>query len=206
MTASSIRFAIALPIAALLVSLLLLLPYASSLAAQMKAAVSPMTAAPATAPVAHGEEERRYAQVAALNLPALLAELPTALVGDDRSSWSPAGMDFRVWRALSYPVVGLFFWWLVGRGADALRRPAATLRWPETAFAALLFIAGVLFWIGWFTGTTAEDRADTNLHWIGLGVLLWLLLEAIPLTAGALQLRERRASSRAPGGSGKRRR
>ncbi len=204
MNVRRIRFAIALPAAALLVSLLMLLPYWHSLAAQAKVAIAPLTAAPASAPTAGSAEERRYAQVAALNLPALLAELPTALVSDDRSSWSPSGMDFRVWRALSYPFVGVFFWWLIGRGADALRS-AAQLKWPETAFAAVLLVTGILFCIGWFTGTTAEDRADANLHWIGLGVLLWLLLEAIPVTAGALQLRARRRSNGGRGGQRRRR-
>jgi hypothetical protein len=182
-----LRFAVLVPVIAFLVSLILLLPFRGELATQVLYTLSPLSTAQPAPPSGGGPEERRYAQVSALNLPALIAELPVGLLSADHTTWTPDGMDFRVWRALSYPVLALIFWWLIGRGFDALRNDGRTLRWGELTLAMLLFASGSIFCVGWFVATSAEDRSDLNLHWMGIGVVLWLVLEAVPLTIGIRQ-------------------
>src|SRR5215467_2174918 len=58
--------------------------------------------------------------VAALNLPGGLVQLPYAIFEEGHGELRPRGMDFKVWRAVTWPIVGVFFWWIAGRGAEAL--------------------------------------------------------------------------------------
>src|SRR5256885_13357433 len=78
----------------------------------------------------------------ALNFPALIAQLPYMVL--IRREWIPIGMTRVVWRGLSWSLAGVFFWWLAGRGADALRAARKSVLAPritmgETIFAGLLF-------------------------------------------------------------------
>jgi hypothetical protein len=56
----------------------------------------------------------------ALNLPVGIVQLPYVILNPAKQEWFPARMDFRVWRAISWPIFGLLFWWVAGRSTDAL--------------------------------------------------------------------------------------
>src|SRR5262249_49985552 len=56
--------------------------------------------------------------VAAINLPAGLAQLPTGLLRADKTEWRPAAVDFLTWRAVTWPLLGMVVWWIAGRGGE----------------------------------------------------------------------------------------
>ena len=80
-----------------------------------------------------------------LNLPSGLVQLlPYVILNPTKHEWIPRGMTFRLWRAISWPVVGILFWWIAGRGIEGLLaarqrliRPRIT--WIETITGAALF-------------------------------------------------------------------
>src|SRR5579859_7994724 len=97
--------------------------------------------------------ETRKTVPLALNFPVLIVQLPYVILSPTKTEWVPKGMFFDVWRALSWPFAGMFFWWFLGRGFEALsaaRRSVAGPRisWVETAFALILFIIGIVMLIG----------------------------------------------------------
>src|SRR5260370_17287202 len=90
---------------------------------------------------------------AAINVPAAFLQLPTVFLTSDRTIWRPAGVDSQTWNAIALPVLGMVFWWIAGRGADALlaaRRKilAPRIGWPEA-------IVGFILGAGGLTGAIA---------------------------------------------------
>lgn len=145
-------------------------------------------------------ETRKRAPVA-LNFPVLIVQLPYILVSPTKREWVPRGMLPDVWRALSWPFAGMFFWWFLGRGFEALfaaRRSVARPRisWGETAFALILFGAGILTLIGLLT-STPDDRRDVQFMALIVGGLLWGLLATATIAARFLQLQIAKASAAA---------
>ncbi len=88
----------------------------------------------------------RYWTPLALNLPAGLLSVPYAIANPDKTEWTPKGMNFRYWRAISWPFVGLVFWWLAGRGIEALVAVFRGQVRPRLNVADLS--VGILFVIG----------------------------------------------------------
>jgi hypothetical protein len=128
-----------------------------------------------------------------LDFPVLIAQLPYILLSPSKREWVPRGMFPDIWRALSWPFAGMFFWWFLGKGVEALskaRRSVAYPRigWVETLFALILFSVGVVALIGILT-STQDDRRD--IHFIALvaGALLWGFLATAPIAARFLQWR-----------------
>src|SRR6266513_1546571 len=64
-------------------------------------------------------EAREWA-VAALNMPGGLPDLTYAILSPAHSEWTPRGMFMWTWRDLSWPIIGIFFWWLAGRSLQGL--------------------------------------------------------------------------------------
>ncbi len=94
----------------------------------------------------------------ALNFPVLVMQLPYILVSPAKRERIPKGMPPDIWRALSWPFVGILFWWFLGRGVEALltaRRAVVHPRisWVETAFALILLVTGLVAFIGVLTTT-----------------------------------------------------
>src|SRR5208282_2148416 len=94
----------------------------------------------------------------ALNFPVLIAQLPYILVSPAKREWVPKGMPPDTWRALSWPFVGILFWWFLGRGVEALRTARRSvvhprIGWIETAFAVILSGTGLVTLIGILTTT-----------------------------------------------------
>ena len=137
----------------------------------------------------------------ALNFPVLIAQLPYILLSPAKREWVPKGMPSDTWRALSWPFVGILFWWFLGRSVEALptaRRSVVhpPISWIETAFALILFSTGRVAFIGILT-TTPDDRSDLQFMTLLAGGLLWGLLATVTITARFLQWRLAKRSASA---------
>jgi hypothetical protein len=73
------------------------------------------------------------AVVPMLNLPVGIVQLPYVLAHPTPGGkqWVPRGMMFTTWRALSWPIFGVFFWWFAGRGMDAFRAARKSILLPR---------------------------------------------------------------------------
>lgn len=98
------------------------------------------------------EERNSMDTVWALNLPAILVDLPYAIFSADHEEWRPRGMNFEVWRSISWPLLCLPLWWIAGRGLEALLAARAMYQgapvcatprigWIETSVASLIMLA-----------------------------------------------------------------
>src|SRR6266496_4747468 len=118
----------------------------------------------ADAEVVYRMETIRMTVPAMLNLPVLLVQMPYVLSNPEKREWLPQGIPFQTWRAITWPYIGLLFWWSAGRGIEALisgRRGsiAPRLTWVETILAALFVVGGVGALVGTST-STPDDRSD----------------------------------------------
>lgn len=132
-----------------------------------------------------------------LNFPAATIQVPYLLI--THREWRPQGMSIETWRALSWPFVGLAFWWLAGRGIEALRASFRSithprLNWIEVAWAVLLLVIGIVTVVGVVT-STPDDRRDKEFMALIYGGLLWGVLAALTVTAGLRQWRIARNSA-----------
>jgi len=87
--------------------------------------------------------ERREWIPQTLNLPSILVQLPYVILNPAKQEWIPRGMNFRIWRAISWPLLGILFWWIAGRGIEALiatrrRLIRPNITWIETTVGAAL--------------------------------------------------------------------
>ena len=139
-----------------------------------------------------------------LNFPVLVAQLPYLLVSPTRREWVPKGMFVETWRALSWPFFGTLFWWLSGRGIEALRSAGRSLVHPririvETVIAIILACIGVVSIIGILT-STPDDRKDIQFLMLVAGGILWGILAAATIAARVLQWRILKRQSSGPVG------
>ncbi len=87
--------------------------------------------------------ERREWIPQTLNLPCGLVQLPYVILNPAKQEWIPRGMNFRTWRVISWPLVGILFWWIAGRGMEGLiaarrRLIHPRITWIETTTGAAL--------------------------------------------------------------------
>ena len=128
-----------------------------------------------------------------LNFPVVIAQLPYILASPAKREWIPEGMFPEVWRALSWPLAGVLFWWWMGRAFEALNATRGgvlqpRLGWIDTGFAAILVLLGVVSFIGIVT-STFDDRKDIQFMALMAGGLFWgALAEVVILT----RIRQRR--------------
>ena len=128
---------------------------------------------------------RRMRVPVVLNFPVAVAQVPFSLV--TRREWVPQGMLKEGWRALIWPLIGIVFWWLAGRGIEALsasfqRTIHPRLHWIEVTWAGLLVVVGVLTFLGIVT-STPDDRRDKDFMALMYGGLLWGVLAGLTVTA-----------------------
>jgi len=135
-----------------------------------------------------------------LNSPVLLVQMPYILLNPDKMEWVPEGISTDVWRAVSWPIIGIALWWSASRGFRALfalRRsgsaPIITL--IEAAIAAVLVICGIGAAVGIVT-TTPADRKDALFTAFVAAFCLWCLIGGATLSAWILQWRPRRRRKR----------
>lgn len=129
----------------------------------------------------------------AINLPGVLFQALISLPTSHNSSWHPTALLLDTWRALVFPFFCLPFWWLVGRGLDAVIHQER-LHWSfllgGTALFALLLVATFVFYLP----MPASDRAD--LVWLMQGLIGWTIAFAVLPTAWITQsIRYRRDAS-----------
>jgi len=201
-----VAFRWVLPIAEILVCALLLWPWRGFLAWQLRATghdygptkiQEPLHFNLPVTTLAETPRETRLVELADIRLsaPAVL-NLPCSMLGLLRREAVPRGMLPEFWRSLSWPFFGIVFWWIAGRGIDAIiasrhgsLSPAITLM--EVFVAALIILLGSVFW-GLAFGDP-NDRSGLVFPWPSALAAsgLWILLGGAIITARIVQWRIR---------------
>lgn len=145
----------------------------------------------AVADRAHRFEDLMMHAPQALNFPVCFVQVPFIMARQTGREWTPDGFMKETWRGISWPFVGVFFWWIIGRSVEALisiRKgtsvPRVTL--AETIFAALMIVAGIGTLVGIIT-STPDDRQDLQFVGLMVGGMLWGILASITIAARVLQ-------------------
>ena len=91
------------------------------------------------------------------------------------------------WRALIWPLAGIVFWWLTGRGIEVLsasfqRTIHPRLHWMEVTWAVVLVVVGIGTFVGIVT-STSDDLRDKDFMALRYGGLLWGVLAGLTVTA-----------------------
>jgi len=131
--------------------------------------------------------EHIYEAIAAINLSGGLIELPTAIFTADHVIWRPPFLSFQLWRAITWPVFGLVFWWIAGRATEALvainyRELVPKIGWVETVTGFLVMAAGATIFGGMLFGLSPSER-DWRLTRLAAAGGLWALLGALSVVA-----------------------
>jgi hypothetical protein len=134
--------------------------------------------------------EPQFGAPSMLDLPVLIIQLPYVFYNPAKTEFVPNGMSVKIWRAISWPFVGLIFWWIAGRGVEALlasRRSVIdpSIGWVETGVGVFLLACGVIILI---TGVLVGDS-----DWVFMagGGAIWALLGAAIVIARIAQWRIR---------------
>jgi hypothetical protein len=140
-------------------------------------------------------EAREWA-VAALNLPGGLPDLSYAILSPAHSEWTPRGMFMWPWRDLSWPIVGMFFWWLAGRSIEALLSSRhkillPRIRWWEIVVSLPVSAFGAIWAVGVCIGQSLRTEFPFWMLLVGFGSM-WLVLGASTSVAYFMQWRLRR--------------
>ena len=140
-------------------------------------------------------EAREWA-VAGLNLAGGLPDLTYAILSPEHTEWTPRGMFVWTWRDLSWPIIGIFFWWLAGRSIEALlfsrhKILLPKIRWWEVVVSVPVLAFGAI----WAVVMSFDQSARAEFPmWMPLAVFgsMWFLLGASTLLAYFVQWRARR--------------
>jgi|ERR1700722_4886295 hypothetical protein len=203
-----------LPIAQLLICALVLWPIRSDFVFEIRASIRSYGAARALKQEPHyvlpysldqvvidpqwersfRNKERRLWTPTLLDIPVRLLALPYAIHNPDKTEWTPNGMDFKTWRAISWPLVGMIFWWIAGRGVEALlaaRRNMIEppLNWAEAAIGIILLVWGLMTLIA----SMFTIKYESEIPWVLMLVsgALWLALGGSVVAARVAQRRIR---------------
>ncbi len=148
-------------------------------------------------------EKREWVPIM-LNLPSGLVQLPYVILNPTKQEWMPRGMDFKTWRVISWPIIGILFWWSAGRGLEALlaaRRRLAHPRiaWIETAVGVTLFLFCTVIAIGIPICAGMDKDFPMKIFVAGSGT--WAVLGGMMVAARVAQwriIRKREAQNNAP--------
>jgi hypothetical protein len=142
--------------------------------------------------------DRALDRVRFLNIPALVLTAPLAALSSDHQAWLPRNMDGKVWDALLSPFLDLYFWWIIGRGVDALislrrNQIRPNLKWFDGITALALLGGGITVAIGHSLAASSEgDDGDGLLTRICICAGMWSALAVLPMLAWVLQFRQNR--------------
>jgi hypothetical protein len=147
-----------------------------------------------------GLQEREWT-VAALNFPGCLPDLVQAVVSPAHSAWTPRGMLEWTWRALSWPIVSVFFWWLAGRSIEALllarqRILLPKIRWWEVVVSLPVLMLGAISAVSVTVDQSSHAEPFSQLLLIFGSV--WFILGICTPTARVAQWRLRKQLTSAP--------
>ena len=138
------------------------------------------------------EKREWFPQV--LNLPSGLIQLPYVMLSPSKQEWVPVGLDFMTWRVISWPLLGLIFWWSAGRGIDALLAARRRLFQPKmTGVEAVIgsvcfaFCATAAICFPLFSGK--QHDPDLPLTLFSIGFAMWAVLGGTVVLAKVLQWR-----------------
>jgi len=136
-----------------------------------------------------------------VNLPFLLFPFSWGVLSEEYSGpWAPEGLDYKIWWAVSSPFTGIFFWWVAGRGIDALLAARKGTIFPRirTAEAVLGAIwAAFGMWFAVMAVLPDSGESGTNpCDILGVGGALWTLLGSAIVTAWLIQHRVQKGSAR----------
>src|SRR5262249_20308622 len=135
----------------------------------------------------------------AVNAPLLSFTFVYGWITNDPYSepWAPRGMDFDVWWAMLSPVAGIIFWWLAGRGIDAIVAIRKKVIFPrirkiEAMLAAMWACFGL-----WLVSAVVQDLSEIesdSLIVLGIGGALWTLIGGVVVTGWFIQRRMQKRS------------
>jgi hypothetical protein len=133
---------------------------------------------------------------AALNLPGGEIQLPYIILSADKMEWKPVAMDFRVWRAITWPFLCLPFWWIAGRAIDALnaipkRKLIPRIGWTETIIGFLFMTTCAIGFAGLLFSGSKEDNDSVTIRFVA-GCGLWAMLGGLSVIARFRQRRLRK--------------
>lgn len=137
--------------------------------------------------------EHIYEAIGTINLPGGLIELPTAIFTADHVIWRPLFLSLQLWRAITWPVCCLVFWWIAGRATEALvalnyRQLVPKIGWVETVAGFLVMAGGATFLGGMLFGLSPSERDWQSTRLAAAGGL-WALLGALSVVARFRQWR-----------------
>lgn len=195
----SFRFSLALPLGQLLLCAILLCPIRMWIFVELGVPERLLGFVTLPHEHMHGGGLRYWSSIsgleiaAMLNLPAGMVQLPYDIYSPSHNDFHPPGVDLKVWRAVTWPILGTFFWWVAGRGADALaasRRRTLTpkIKWAEAILGLVLSVLSITGTIGvvFFSGA---DRHDPLLPLFAFAGVMWTILGALPFIARIVQWR-----------------
>lgn len=134
--------------------------------------------------------------VAIFNLPGALPNLGYAIVSPAHAEWIPRGMFMWTWRDLSWPIIGIFFWWLAGRSIEALlisrhKIPLPKIKWWEVLVSLPVLAFGAICAVG----VSIDQSSHAELPFWKLLLIfgsIWFVLGACTPAAFVVQWRLRK--------------
>lgn len=131
----------------------------------------------------------------ALDLPALLVQLPYVILTSARTVWRPGRIPLLEWNAMFLPFAGLIFWWSAGRGFEALIASTRKIIQPritriETICASVMLLVGIVMVVVTFSGAVEENSFMSG----SAGFALWAGL-SVPMILAKIAQRKLEKSS-----------
>jgi len=121
-----------------------------------------------------------------------LRNFPSGFLGLARRTWVLQGMLPEFWRSISWPFVGIFFWWIAGRGIEALvasrrRVLSPTITWFEVLVASLVIAFCAALCVGLLPDASFRDELIYPWRLVPMATGLWILLGVATVTARLVQ-------------------
>lgn len=140
--------------------------------------------------------------VAALNIPVGAIQLPIVISRQDKKEWMPVAIDLLLWRAVTWPVIGMLFWWIAGRAVEALvsigyGQIKPRISWIEAISGLLVMAACGIVFLALLIGLFIPGQDHGFVSRFAAGGGLWALLGSLSVIACYRQsyLRKRLANS-----------
>ena len=204
----AIPFRFVLPAAELLICGVLLWPFAGFVCFQLRSSMyppvrlnieRPQLGANITEPPLSPSEQRALRIVKMRIFAPALLNFPCAFLGLRANVLVPRAMLPEFWRAISWPLVGLFFWWIAGRGIEALaasRRhvSAPAVAWVEVLIASLVIAFASMVCVAFFLDPSIRDEFIYPWRWALAANVLWMLLGSATILGRVAQWRIKRSS------------
>jgi hypothetical protein len=132
--------------------------------------------------IAASEPESFANLINGIDVPANFIELPIdRLLPSWPDTWTPGGLDVFAWRAITFPIYSLPFWWFAGFGLDAFLKRQQPRR-AAMLFGVLVFSIFTFLAIGLSFVHGANDDPAVSIPILAGGILWTLLFATFPAT------------------------